>query len=178
MGMDPISGMMQGAGSYFGAEAQANAAKNTANLARSTAVEQLGEQGREFDVTSRFQTETSQARQAAYAAAKKQGMTDQQAAEATLNMPNKALDTMTSDIKGQTAEELNLGRNQMAANLATQGVRGGQAALLLNRGAGEMATTAQRDVNKLKFADEADRRAYQMAKAARGQNAALAGSSF
>jgi hypothetical protein len=71
------------------------------------------------------------------------------------------IQTLKSDIESGNAKTLAQGRNQMAANLATSGVRGGQAATLMNRGSGEQAEAATQNVNKL-MADTANQsKAYQ-----------------
>jgi len=92
---------------------------------------------------------------------------------------NPELGRMESDIATGNAKELQQGAGQMAANLAGQGVRGGQAATLINRGTGEQAIGAQKDVNQMKYNDisqkEADLRAYMANKARAGQTATLAG---
>jgi hypothetical protein len=85
------------------------------------------------------------------------------------------LDQMAQDISSGNATNLNQGMAQMNSSLAAQGVRGGQAAGLLNRAAGQMATDAQKDVNQISFdeanARAAELRAYQANKAKSGQTA-------
>ena len=84
----------------------------------------------------------------------------------------------SKDIADKNAQELQQGSGQMGANLAAQGVRGGAAATLMNRGTGQEAITAQQNINQMKYEDEATRqsdlRAYQAAKAGRGQVGATA----
>ena len=129
-------------------------------------------------------TESQQAAdRAAYEAALSRGqgeMTEGENAFTTeANTPNAQLGTMEADIKNKTAQQIQQGAGQMSANLAAQGVRGGQSATLLNRGTGEMATTAQQNIDQMKYEDEATRqadlRAYQANKAKTGQAATLAG---
>lgn len=92
------------------------------------------------------------------------------------------LDQLKQDILSGQAETMQTGSNQMQADLAASGMRGGQAATALKRGTGNIATAAQRDVNQLVGGEAmqraAERRAYQSAKAGRGQGATYAPPSF
>lgn len=195
MGMDPVTlgavatasgGLMGGAGSIMGANASAKAAEEQAKLGLQGMREQIAEQGREFDITSGFEKENEAARIAAYQNSLKAGGADLAKyggeADTAFNTENPELSTMESDIASGNAKQLQQGASQMAANLATQGVRGGQAATLLNRGTGEQAIAAQKDVNQMKYSDAATRaaelRAYKAALAQRGQAASLQGSAF
>lgn len=173
MGMDPVTGNLIGAGmsaagNMMGANAQANAAK-----------EGLKEQRYQFDKTFKFEKENSEYRKAAYRKALEQGRTDLgtfgTAALSEMDKENPELDQMEEDISAGTADQLQQGTAQMGANLAMQGVRGGQAATLMNRGTGAQAIQAQRDVNEMKYGDAAQRaaekRAYLAALAKAGQSA-------
>ena len=53
-----------------------------------------------------------------------------------INTQNPYLNVIGQDLKNQTNDVLNAGRNQLNASLAQQGVRGGQAATQLARGIG------------------------------------------
>ena len=163
------------AGSLASSAAQGRAAENAANVARQSEQERLA-----------FEKETTQARENAYNSMRGAGAENQAAGESALTTeaatPNAALEQESQDIATKNARELQEGAGQMGANLAAQGVRGGQAATLINRGTGAMAENAQMDINKLKAEDEAKRqadlRAYQALKAGRGQGASTGAISF
>ena len=143
------SGLFQGAGNIMAANAQKDAAENESNL-------KYGEQKREFD-----------ARQNAYTTAIGTGRTQMDAAGNALNAeastPNPELATMSADVANRNAAQLQQGAQQMGANLATQGVRGGQATTLLNRGSGQQALEMQQYLDQLKYQDSASKNATLMA---------------
>ena len=136
--------------------------------------------------------DTTAARESAYGAAKATGSANQAAGEGALGSftggtglygtENPMLGQESKDIAAKNAQELQQGAGQMSANLAGSGVRGGQAATLLNRGTGGMAINAQEDVNQMKYQDAAQRQAaamaYQAAKAGAGQSAATGSIGF
>ena len=167
---EAIGGIAQGAGSVMAAQAQGNALENQAKLGLQGTEEQIAEQKNEFG-----------SQMTAYQAAQAQGQdqmgTANTAFENSVNTANPELATMSKDIATNNAQELQQGASQMGANLATQGVRGGQAATLLNRGTGQQAITAQQNINQMKFQDAATRQAqqaaYQVAIAQTGQAASL-----
>jgi hypothetical protein len=174
-----IGGIAQGAGSVMAAQAQAGAMENQATLGLQGTREQIAEQGREFNTTTDYQKQLSDARAKAYQASLSTGGQQMSEGENALtteaNTANPELTQQTADIASGNAQQLQQGAAQMEANLAQQGVRGGQAAGLLNRASGEQAITAQKDVNTMKYTDAAQRaaelRAYQAAKAQKGQAA-------
>ena len=90
---------------------------------------------------------------------------------------NPYLNLIKQDLQNENNEVLNAGRNQLNAALSQQGVRGGQAATQLARGIGNMATSANRDLNQMMYDDTAYNRnlkaAYNQAKALAGVNAGL-----
>ena len=184
--MGDIGGVAQGAATVAAANAQANALENQAQLGLQGTKEQIKESGREFDTTNTFQQATEAARQKAYAEAIAKGSSEMGEGENALtteaNTANPELEQQEKDIASGNAKQLQQGASQMGANLATQGVRGGQAATLLNRGTGEQSIEAQKNINQLKYQDAATRaaelRAYQAAKAARGQTATVPAQSF
>lgn len=94
-----------------------------------------------------------------------------------INTQNPYLNVIGQDLKNQTNDVLNAGRNQLNASLAQQGVRGGQAATQLARGIGNMATSANQDLNQMMYSDINQNRnlkaAYNQAKALAGINAGL-----
>jgi hypothetical protein len=62
-----------------------------------------------------------------------------------------------SILQGATKEQ-EMARNAMRANLAQSGVRGGQAATLLNRGTGELNQELIKDLNQLSYDEALNRR--------------------
>ena len=169
-----IGGVAQGAGTVLGAQATAAGMENQAKIGLQGIQEQLAEQARQFNTTN---TEKMNA----YQAALQSGGTQMKAGEndltAEAGSQNPEIGQMEGDIATNNAKMLQQGAGQMGANLAMQGVRGGQAATLLNRGTGEQAINAQQDINKMKFQDAATKQnllmAYNAAKAGAGQRATL-----
>lgn len=94
-----------------------------------------------------------------------------------VNAPNTYLNILNRQILENNNKTLNNGARQLQTNLALQGIRGGQAGTLLNRGIGDMTQTAMNNLNQLNYDDEAQRRnlraSYDMAKAQIGNNAYL-----
>ena len=103
--------------------------------------------------------------------------TGEQAFYNNVNTQNPYLNVIGNDLRTQTNDVLNSGRNQLNASLAQQGVRGGQAATQLARGIGNMATTANQNLNQMMYSDYANNKnlkaAYDQAKALAGLNAGL-----
>lgn len=58
------------------------------------------------------------------------------------------LEQLNKDIVAQSADAQRQNRRQIQAELAQQGVRGGQAAILANRATGELNRDLQRDINQ------------------------------
>jgi len=169
------------AGNMMGADAGAKAAEDTANKNVAMSREQIAENKRQFDLGLTEQQKQSEIRKKAYEQAVATGSAQMAQGEqgfmGSINEANPELDTMSNDIANGNARALSQGAGQMSANLATQGVRGGQAATLLNRGTGSQAISAQENINQLKYQDAATRaaqlRAYQAAKSQAGQSASL-----
>ena len=94
-----------------------------------------------------------------------------------VNTQNPYLNVIGNDLKTQTNDMLNSGRNQMLAGMSQAGLRGGQLATQLNRGIGNMATTANQNLNQMMYNDINQRNnlkaAYDQAKALAGLNAGL-----
>lgn len=94
-----------------------------------------------------------------------------------INTQNPYLVQLGQDIKNNTNDVLNSGRNQINAALSQQGVRGGQAATQLARGIGSITKDANQNLNQLMYGDTAQNRnlkaAYNQAKALAGLNAGL-----
>ena len=67
------------------------------------------------------------------------------------------LTQLVQDIANQSAEAQRQNRRQINANLAQQGVRGGQAAILSNRATGELNRDLQRDINQTVYNEAANR---------------------
>ncbi len=95
----------------------------------------------------------------------------------TVNTQNPYLNVIAQDLKNNTNDVLNSGRNQLNVSLAQQGIRGGQAMTQLNRGIGNMTNQANQDLNQMMYGDEQQNRnlkmAYEQAKALAGLNAGL-----
>lgn len=170
------SGLFGASAAQKAAEENAKAQRYAAELQAKTAANQLAfgkQQAQAGDLQSLAQ-------QKAYQESLGRGASQMGAGEEALNLLNKTpeeLMQMKADIASGNAETLQQGSGQLAANLASQGVRGAQAATQMRRGIGEMATNATRDVNTLIGQDAQNRQAqlmaYQAAKAARGQGANL-----
>lgn len=75
--------------------------------------------------------------------------------EANTQLPE--LQQLMKDIAEQTTETQRGNLRQINANLAQQGVRGGQAAILANRALGQTTREAQRDINNLAYNEAANR---------------------
>lgn len=75
--------------------------------------------------------------------------------EANMQLPE--LGQLVQDISDENAEAQRQNRRQVQAELAQQGVRGGQAAILGNRATGELDRNLQRDINQTVY-DEARNR--------------------
>jgi len=172
MGWDDAAGAgLSLAGSIFGANAQADA------LRKQNELEQQNNQ---------FNQEQQKARQAAYQNMLKQGGQNAAAGESgfmgSVNQAPSSLEQAKKDILSGNARSLQQGSGQMQANLAAEGVRGGQAATLLNRGTGSMATGAQESLTQQQLSDEQRRQdallAYKAAQAGRGQTAQLSAPMF
>ena len=130
---------------------------------------------------SNAEAEAYKRRKKAYDAMIKNANAAQQAGEQAfynnVNTQNPYLNVIGNDLRTQTNDILNSGRNQLNASLAQQGVRGGQAATQLARGIGNMATTANQNLNQMMYSDYANNKnlkaAYDQAKALAGLNAGL-----
>ena len=75
--------------------------------------------------------------------------------EANTQLPE--LQQLITDIANQSSEAQRQNRRQINANLAMQGVRGGQAAILANRATGELNRDLQRDINQTAYNEAANR---------------------
>lgn len=94
-----------------------------------------------------------------------------------VNTQNPYLNVIGQDLKNNTNDVLNAGRNQMLAGMSQAGIRGGQLATQLNRGIGNMTTQANQNLNQMMYGDINQNRqlqaAYNQAKALAGLNAGL-----
>lgn len=101
----------------------------------------------------------------------------EQAFGEVVNTQNPYLKVIGQDLKNNTNDVLNAGRNQLNASLSQQGIRGGQAATQLARGIGSMTTQANQNLNQMMYGDINQNRqlqaAYNQAKALAGLNAGL-----
>lgn len=75
--------------------------------------------------------------------------------EAYTQLPE--LQQLVTDIANQSAEAQRQNRRQINANLAMQGVRGGQAGILANRATGELNRDLQREINQRVYNEAANR---------------------
>lgn len=153
---EAIGGIAEGTGDVMAANADKEASENATNLQYKTAAEQLAEQQRQFN-----------AREGAYTTAIGTGHAQMDAAgnalNAEANTVNPELTTMSADVANRNATQLQQGAAQMGANLATSGVRGAQAATLLNRGSGQQAVDMQQYLDQLKYQDSSSKQAQLMA---------------
>ena len=139
----------------------------------------FGQRQSEFERTQGFQEQRQASRQKAYYDMIEKGKTAGAAGEgalmASLNAPSAQLANVEQDILSGQSESMQQASSQMQANLAQQGVRGGQAATQLRRGTGEIGASALKDITQLKYKDEqrreASKRAYLSAKAGAGTSA-------
>ena len=105
-----------------------------------------------------------------------QGIAENELANAATGMSNSeniatpALQTLQGDIENKNTRAMQDTAKQVGANLATQGVRGGQAAILQNRAVGEQGLSAQEDIDELLAQQAAATQAQQA-----GYNTQLAG---
>jgi len=190
MGLDPVTasiagpaigGLMGGAGNVMGAQASAKAEEEKAKLGLQGTREQLDEQRNEFKTTSEFEKANQAARQKAYDEAITRGSGQMGSGESelmsSLGTANPEIAQQEADLRYGNAKAIQDTTGQIHANLAAQGVRGGQAATLEGRAVGDMGINAQKDINQLKYQDAdtraAQMRAYLAAKAQRGQAATL-----
>ena len=111
---------------------------------------------------------------------KKANATQQEGEQAfnnIVNSQNPYLNVIGQDLKNNTNDVLNSGRNQMLAGMAQAGLRGGQLATQLNRGIGNMTNQANQNLNQMMYGDINQNRnlqtAYNQAKALAGLNAGL-----
>jgi len=192
-----IGGLLNIGGSLIGAKAEGEAAKRSAEAERYAAeLEQqqrqreLIEGGRQFNKSYGLRSDIErtalsdrEARQLAlqkayYDTIAKGG---QLAAEgegglmASLNTPSTTLANVEKDILSGQSEAMQNATGQIGANLAQQGVRGGQAATQLRRGVGHISKDALSEITQLKHQDEmrreAAKRAYLASKAQMGTQA-------
>ena len=80
--------------------------------------------------------------------------------EAYTQLPE--LTQLMEDIANQSAEAQRQNRRQVNANLAMQGVRGGQAGILANRATGELNRDLQRDINQTAYNEAANRQSQRL----------------
>jgi hypothetical protein len=156
---DPISAIANLAGSWL----QAQAEKDIAKEQRAQDNLSLEEQKRQFRELQLLKEQQM-----------KSGLGMAKRAESMLGAsfgPGSVEEQYKQDILGGTQEALGAGASQMAAALAQQGMRGGQAATQLRRGIGEMATAGMRQMTEADLAKQNMMRQYQMQKALLGQQA-------
>jgi Flp pilus assembly CpaE family ATPase len=170
------AGSLIGAGGALGSSAMgANATANSAKQARATAREQMEQQQKQFEE-----------RQSAYNGMVGRGGDQMKEGETQFlgenAKPLGELDQIKQDILNKNAAALQQGSGQMSADLAAGGVRGGQAATLMNRGTGEMAVNSQENLNQNVLNDAITRRQNKSnffgAKSAAGQHANLSAPTF
>ena len=111
---------------------------------------------------------------------KKANATQQEGEQAfnnIVNTQNPYLNVIGQDLKNNTNDVLNSGRNQMLAGMTQAGLRDGQLATQLNRGIGNMTNQANQNLNQMMYGDINQSRnlqtAYNQAKALAGLNAGL-----
>ena len=110
-----------------------------------TAAEQLAEKAQEFGSTQDI-------------ASKQLATSAADINSATASAPSELLQEQ-SDIANKGTRSMQDISKQVGANLATSGVRGGQAAILQNRAVGEAGVSEQENIDQLLAEDAAQRRA-------------------
>ena len=133
------------ASSIIGGQAQENVADKQFEQSKYATDADIGERKREFG-----QTTDVASKQLAETAA---GIND-----ATSSTPEELLNLKT-DIENGTSRNMQNIAGQVGANLATSGVRGGQAATLQNRAVGEAGIAGETNIDQLLAEDAAQRRA-------------------
>jgi len=179
--MPAVVPIIAAAGTVAASNASAKGAENAADVQAKAQTTQIGESARQFDITNTNQRNDQAARLKAYNESIARGESQMGEGEsslmASLDEANPELAQQEADLRSGNAKALQDTTGQISSNLARQGVRGGQAATLLGRSVGEMGTTAQKDINQMKFQDAdtraAQKRAYLASKAGRGQAATL-----
>jgi len=174
-----LGGLFNLAGSKYSTDAQTKIAEwQNANEQRKLEIERdLGQQG--IDINKAVQEEAERfgkARTTAYGDVMGRAGTAAAEGEAGLtaatSQPLPELEQAKKDLLEGQSEALSKGTSQLGANLAMQGVRGGQAATLLGRGTGEITQGAMKDINQMALSDAEQRRAatiaYQQQKALTG----------
>jgi hypothetical protein len=84
---------------------------------------------------------------------------EKQFLDETANAPIEII-PLANSIREQATEAQQEGMRQYGSNLAAQGVRGGQAATLMNRQAGQTTRGMQQDLTKLYYDDARERRVF------------------
>ena len=121
----------------------ANTAKYTTDVGAKTAAEQLAEKAQEFGSTQDI-------------ASKQLATSAADINSATASAPSELLQEQ-SDIANKGTRSMQDISKQVGANLATSGVRGGQAAILQNRAVGEAGVSEQENIDQL-LAEDAEQR--------------------
>lgn len=178
---DVILGGLGIASNLWGANKQADMARQQAEQQQNMFNQQLGLQQQELS----RQQGLDKARQEAYRQSLTAGQQAAQQGEAGFmgaNVPLTGLEQAKKDILTGQARGLGQAGEAMQAQMAAGGVRGGQLATQLRRGIGEMGTTTQEQLNRTQLEDEQRRQqqmmAFQAAKASAGQQAALRPATF
>jgi len=173
---DILLGGLGLASNIWGGNKQADMARQQAEQQQQMFQQQMGLQSAELA----RQQALDKARQAAYQQSLTAGQQASQAGEAGFmgaNVPLTGLEQAKKDILSGSARGLGQASEQMQAQMAAGGVRGGQLATQLRRGIGEMGTQTQEQLNRVGLEDEQRRQqqmlAFQAAKAQAGQQAAL-----
>jgi len=177
-------GLFNFIGSRYSADAQTKIAEyQNATENRKLEIEQdLAQQG--IDINKAVQEEqerVNKARETAYGEVMGKAGTAATEGEAGLTaatgQPLPELEQARQDLLQGQSESMSKGVSQLGANLAMQGVRGGQAATLLNRGTGDITRGVTKDINQMALEDAEKRRAaniaYQQQKALSGVQGGL-----
>ena len=139
---------------------------------------ELAQQG--IDINKEQQAAREQAYKDRMASAGSIGAAGENAFNTAVSTPLPELEQAKKDVLSGQAAGMQVAAGQMSANLANSGVRGGQAAGLLNEGTGKMGIQATKDINTMQLSEAeqraAEQRAYEAAKAARAQGAQVGAS--
>jgi len=183
-----LGGILSGTGSIFGATGQAKAQREQIEAQKAMSKADLAERKRQFDILQPFREKQFGAQESARGAERaayesRLGRAGQQFAggeEAFLgsvDQPSAGVEALQQNILESQQPGIEAANRQLQAQLAQQGVRGGQAVTQARRGTGELMQQSLRDISGVQAQDtltrEAEKRAYLRQKAALGQRGTL-----
>jgi hypothetical protein len=153
-----LSGIAQGYGTKKASEINANASRYGIDVSEAAAKRQLEADKSLTAYTSANQQQLADAYRNAYQTTGNQYETGQKNLASLYDTAAPELGVLEQQALTGQAKELQQGTSQLNANLAQQGVRGGQAATQLARGVGDMTKNASDNIQAI-IANEAMQRA-------------------